>query len=126
MVKNLPAMQETWFLSLGWEDPLEKGIATHSSILAWKIPWTEEPGGLQFIRLQRVRQDRATNTFTFSINYKDFLGGSVVKNLPANAGEADWIDELGGCPGERNGSPLQYSCLGNPMDRGACCCCCCC
>ena len=44
MVKNLPAMQETWVRSLGWEDPLEKGKATHSSILAWKIPWTEEPG----------------------------------------------------------------------------------
>ena len=44
-VKNLPAMQETWVQSLGPEDPLEKGIATHSSILAWRIPWTEEPGG---------------------------------------------------------------------------------
>ena len=46
MVKNLPTMQETWALSLGWEDPLEKEMATHSSILAQKIPWTEEPGGL--------------------------------------------------------------------------------
>ena len=45
LVKNLPAVQETWVQSLGWEDPLEKGMATHSSILAWKIPWTEEPGG---------------------------------------------------------------------------------
>ena len=45
-VKNLPAMQETWVQSLGQEDPLEKGMATHSSILAWRIPWTEEPGGL--------------------------------------------------------------------------------
>ena len=44
LVKNLPAMQETWVQSLGWEDPLEKGMATHSSILAWRIPWTEEPG----------------------------------------------------------------------------------
>ena len=44
-VKNLPAIQETWVNSLGWEDPLEKGMATHSSILAWRIPWTEEPGG---------------------------------------------------------------------------------
>ena len=44
MVKNLPAMQETWVRSLGREDPLEKGMATHSSILAWRIPWTEEPG----------------------------------------------------------------------------------
>ena len=47
MVKNLPAMQETWVRSLGREDSLEKGMATHSSILAWRIPWTEEPGGLQ-------------------------------------------------------------------------------
>ena len=47
MVKNLPAMKETWALSLGWEDPLEKGMATHSSILAWRIPRTEDPGGLQ-------------------------------------------------------------------------------
>ena len=47
MVKNLPAIQVTWVRSLGWEDPLEKGMATHSSILAWRIPWTEEPGGLQ-------------------------------------------------------------------------------
>ena len=46
-VKNLPAMQETWVQSLGWEDPLEEGMATYSSILAWRIPWTEEPGGLQ-------------------------------------------------------------------------------
>ena len=47
MVKNLPAVQEMWVRSLDWEDPLEEGMATHSSILAWKIPWTEEPGGLQ-------------------------------------------------------------------------------
>ena len=46
MVKNLPAIQKTWIGSLGWEDPLEKGMATHSSILAWRIPWTEEPGRL--------------------------------------------------------------------------------
>ena len=53
MVKNLPAMQETWVQSLGCEDPLEKGMATHSSILAWRIPWTEEPGGLQSMGSQR-------------------------------------------------------------------------
>ena len=47
MVKNLPAMQVTWVQSLGWEDPLEKGMATHPGILAWRIPGTEEPGGLQ-------------------------------------------------------------------------------
>ena len=54
MVKNLPELQETQVQSLGQEDPLEKGMATHSSILAWRIPWTEEPSGLQFIGLQRA------------------------------------------------------------------------
>ena len=54
MVKNLPAVQETWVQSLGQEDALEKGKATYSSILAWRIPWTEEPGGLQFMGLKRV------------------------------------------------------------------------
>ena len=64
MVKNLLAVQETWFWTLGWEDPLEKGVTTYSSILAWRIPWTEEPGGLQSMGLQGVRQDWATNTHT--------------------------------------------------------------
>ena len=64
-VKNLPAMQETKVQSLGWEDPLEEEMATHSSILAWRIPWTEEPGGLQSVALQKVRHGRAINTFTF-------------------------------------------------------------
>ena len=54
MTKNLPAMWEAWVGSLGWEDPLEEGMATHSSIQAWRIPWTEEPGGLQSVGLQRV------------------------------------------------------------------------
>ena len=57
LVKNLPAMQETWVQSLGQEDPLEEGMATHSSVLAWRIPWAEEPGELQSIVLQRVRHD---------------------------------------------------------------------
>ena len=57
MVKRLPAMWETWVQSLGWEDPLEKEMATHSSILAWKIPWIEEPGGLQSMDSQRVGHD---------------------------------------------------------------------
>ena len=56
-VKNLPAVRENWVPSMGQEDPLEKGMASHSSILAWRIPWTEEPGGLQSMRLQRVRHD---------------------------------------------------------------------
>ena len=57
MVKHLPTMRETRAQSLGQEDPLEKEIATHSSTLAWKIPWTEEPGGLQSMGLQRVGHD---------------------------------------------------------------------
>ena len=57
LVKNLHAVQETWVLSLGQEDPLEKGMTTHSSILAWRIPWTEEPGGLQPTGSQRVGHD---------------------------------------------------------------------
>ena len=60
MVRNLPAMQEIQVQSLGWEDPLEKGMATCSSILAWEIPRTEEPGGLQFMGSQRVRHDLMT------------------------------------------------------------------
>ena len=57
MVKNLPEMWETWVQSLGWEDLLEEGMATHSSILAWRTPWTEEPGELQSRGLQRVGLD---------------------------------------------------------------------
>ena len=57
MVKNPPTMQETWLQSLGREDPLEEEMATHSSILAWEIPWTEEPGRVQYMESQRVRHD---------------------------------------------------------------------
>ena len=57
MVKRLSTMQETWVRSLGWEDPLEKEMATHCNTIAWKIPWTEEPGGLQSMGLQRVGHD---------------------------------------------------------------------
>ena len=62
MLKYLPAMQETRVQCLGQEDPLEEDMATYSSVLAWRIPWTEEPGGLQSTGSQRVRHDRATNT----------------------------------------------------------------
>ena len=54
LVKNPPAMRETWIRSLGWEDPQEKGTATYSSVPAWRIPWTEEPGRLQFMGSKRV------------------------------------------------------------------------
>ena len=78
LVKNPPAVQETWVRSLGWEDPLKKGMATHSSILAWRTPWTGEPGGLHSMGSQRVGHDWATNTtmtvsetilFIFSLAY---------------------------------------------------------
>ena len=57
VVKNMPTMRETWVQSLDWEDPLEESMATHSSILAWRMPWTEESGGLQSMGLQRIRHD---------------------------------------------------------------------
>ena len=62
MLTNLPAVPETWVQSLGQKDPLEKGMATHSSILAWRTPWTEESGGLQSLGSQRVGHDLATKT----------------------------------------------------------------
>ena len=78
LVKNLPAMQETQLQSLGWENPLEKEMATHSSILAWRIPWTEEPGGLQFMELQRIghafhfSKGGKIGIFTFSYAHIEF------------------------------------------------------
>ena len=65
-VKNLPAMQETQVQSLGWEDPLEKEMATHSSIFAWGIPWTEKPGGLQSLGLQELDMTLSNQTTTIS------------------------------------------------------------
>ena len=74
VVKNPPARQETRVRSLGWEDTLEKGMANHSSILAWEIPWTEKPGGLQPMGLQRVGHDWVTNTLhTHFCKYPFFL-----------------------------------------------------
>ena len=57
MAKNPSAMQETWVRSLGWEDPLEEGLATHSGIFAWRIPWTEKPGGVKSMGSQRIGHD---------------------------------------------------------------------
>ena len=65
-LKHLPAMQDTWVQSMGQEDSLEKEMATHSSVLAWRIPWMEEPGGLQSMGSQRVRHD-----FVTSLTYQD-------------------------------------------------------
>ena len=68
-LKNLPAMQETQVQSLDWEDPLEKGMAPHSSILAWRFPWTEEPGELQFMGLQWVSHDWETNIHLIHLEF---------------------------------------------------------
>ena len=95
IVKNLPAMQETWVRSLGWEDALEKGMATHSSILAWRIPWTEEPGGLQSMGLHRVRHDSKTNTGVSHVTALEQCGYwllvfhlvSVASGVPLRSGE---------------------------------------
>ena len=73
-VKNLPAMQETRVQPLGWEDLLEEGMATHSTIPAWRIPWTEEPGGLQSTGSQRVGHDWATFTLEFYTSQSNTLG----------------------------------------------------
>ena len=73
-VKNSPAMLETWVWSLGQEDPLEKEMATHSSMLVWRIPWTEEPGGLQSMGSQRVGHDWATSLHFTSIGASGTLG----------------------------------------------------
>ena len=78
-------MQEIWVPSLGWEDPLEKGMATYSSIPAWEIPWTEEPGGLQSVGLQRVQRDW-TNIYSHMGQYASHAG-LVVKNVLVNPGD---------------------------------------
>ena len=111
MVKHLPAMQETRVQALGWEDLLEKEMATHSSTLAWRIPQSEEPG-----RLQSTGRKESDTTERVLMG---FPGGSVVKNLPAIAGDMGLIPGSGRSPGEGNGNPLHYSCLGNLIDRGA-------
>ena len=82
MVKNLPAAWETWFWSLGWDDPLEKGMATHSSILGWRIPWKEEPGRLQSKGSQRVGHDWAT--FTFSVGLDESQAGIKIARRNTN------------------------------------------
>ena len=100
-VKRLPIMWETWVQSLGREDLLEKEMATHSSILAWIIPWMEEPGKLQFMGSQRVGHNWATSLHfrPWSVSFREL--------------ESWWLHVTG------NGNPLQCSCLENPRDGGA-------
>ena len=95
-VKRLPTKLDTWVQSLGWEDLLEKEMATHSSILAWKIPWMEEPGWRQSMGSQRV-------------GHKGFPGSSAGKESACNAGDPGTIAGLGRSAGEGIVYPLQYS-----------------
>ena len=127
-----------WVQSLSRDDPLEKEMATHSSIFAWRIPWTKEPGRLQSMGSQRVGHDWMTFTFTPTMvcccclvtklcptlcNPVDygmvFPHSSVGKESACNAGDLGSIPGSGRSPGEGNGNPLQYSCLEKSMDRGA-------
>ena len=113
MLKNSPAMWETWVQSLGWEDPLEKGTATHSSILAWRIPWIEQPG-----RLQSMGPQVQTRPSKFHVSL-GFSGASDGKESACSMEKLCSVPGSGRSLGEGNGNPLQYSCLENPMDGGA-------
>ena len=93
MVKCLPTMQETRVRSLGGEDPLEKEMATHSSTLAWKIPWTEVPGRLQSMGLQRVRHDWVTS-LSFSLVPLYILGSFVKNKVPIGSWIYLWASYL--------------------------------
>ena len=112
-VKHLPTMQETWVQSLGWEDPLEKEMANHSRTLAWKTPWTEEPGRLQTMRSQRAGHYWATSLSLchLCVFNRGFPDGSVGKESTCNKGDTSLIPGLGRSPGEGNGNSLQYSYL---------------
>ena len=116
MVKRLPTMQKTRVQPLGREDPLEKGMATHSSTLAWKIPWTEKPGKLPSMGSQSPWGQTRLSNFTFTFFH---FGGSDGKESTCSAEDLGSIPALGRSPGGANGSPLQNSCLENSMDRKA-------
>ena len=88
-----PAMQETQIRSLGWEDPLEKGMATHSTILAWRISWTEEPGGLQSMGVTEGRTRLRDFTFTFHF---DALEKEIATHSSILAWRISWTEEPGG------------------------------
>ena len=135
MVKNLPTLQDTWVWFLNQEDPLEMGMATHSSILIWKISWTEEPGGLQSMGLQKVGHHWVTKTYLQKKIYCFQINASVmlrvfVLYLPFRVGlptlrEFAWQCKrcglepcVGRSPRGRTGNLLHY-CLENPMDWGA-------
>ena len=95
-VKNLPTMRETWVQFLGWEDPLEKRMAIHSSILAWRIPWTEEPSGLQSTGSQRVRHNWAPNTsLHFIVEKKMATHSSLLAWRTPGMGEPGGLPSMG-------------------------------
>ena len=103
LVKNPPAMQETLVQFLGQEDPLEECVATHSSILAWKIPWTEEPGGLQSMGSQRVRHNWVTKHM-HRVLVQGSPGGSDGKESACSAGDLGSIPGSGRSPEEGHGT----------------------
>ena len=124
MVKNLPAVQETWVRSLGWEDPLEEVVATCSSVLAWRIPGTEEWWASVYgvtqsqTRLKRLsrsssswRRDRLPTLVLLGLPC-----GSAGKESACSVGDLGSIPGLGRSPGEGKGYPLQYSGLENSRD----------
>ena len=123
-------MKETWIWSLDWEDPLEKEMATHSSILAWEIPWTEEPDGLQSMGLQKSwtwlsmcsckAMAPHSSTFSWKIPWMEEPGRlQSMGSLESYTTERLPFHFSLSCIGEGNGNPLQCSCLENPRDGGA-------
>ena len=127
MQGSYPFLLGTMFQPLGWEDPLEKEMATHTSILAWRIPWTEEPGGLLSIGSHKVRlnwsdlflgqEDTLENSRLPTLVFLGFPGDSDGKESVCNMGDLGLIPGLEISPGGGHGNPLQYSCLENSMDR---------
>ena len=103
MVKRLSAMQETRVWSLGWEDPLEKEMAAHSSILAWKIPWTAEPGRLPSMGSQRVGHDWASSVSLFTFHFQYSLEKEMGTHFSILAWKIPWMEEPGGL--QPTGSP---------------------
>ena len=114
-VKCLPTMQETWVRSLGREDPLEKEMETHSTIHAWKIPWTEEPGGLQSMGSQRVGHDCATSLhfISYCVCQRPPHPSWLSRHIPSST-SCFWVYTQGPIP------------LPGFSSENRCCCCCCC
>ena len=117
MVKNLPVnagdLRGLGLIPGSERDSLEEGMATHSSILAWRIPWTEEPGGLQPMGTESDRTEETLPASTVASL------GAQMQRIHLQCGDLGSIPGLGRSAGEVKGYPLQYSCLENSMDRGA-------